>query len=81
VFQPTEADTAKVSTQEKTVTLADLQSGYNLYVSNCGGCHKLHVPSSKSREKWDKVLPEMFSKIQISGEKQQLIRQYIYSKL
>jgi cytochrome c5 len=80
-FKPTESDAAKVSTPEKKVTLADLQSGFNLYVSNCGGCHNLHAPSSKSKEKWNKVLPEMFSKIQISPEKQDLIKQYIFSKL
>src|ERR1043166_3086283 len=81
LFQPTEADAMKISTADKKITVEDLQNGYRLYSANCSGCHSLHVPSSKPKSKWDKVLPEMFSRAHMDKQQEELVRQYIYSKL
>jgi cytochrome c5 len=67
--------------QQEKLTAEKLRSGYNLFVENCGGCHFLPVPSSKSKVEWDKLLPEMFTKTQLDENQQQLIKLYIYSKL
>lgn len=81
LFQPTEREAAKMSTNGTKLTIEELQNGYKLYVSNCGGCHSLHIPSSKNKMVWEKVLPVMFSKAKLNETQQALIRQYIYSKL
>lgn len=80
-FQPSESDLSKINTADSKVTLDELKKGYNLYVTNCGGCHWLPSPASKSKTEWEKIFPEMFSKIALSPEQQKLIRQYVYSKL
>jgi hypothetical protein len=79
-FQPVEPDITKTNVGP-AVTFDDLKKGFKLYVSNCGGCHLLPVPSSKNISQWEKVLPEMFNKTELDAAQKQLIRQYIYSKL
>lgn len=63
------------------MSLADLETGYKLYSSNCGGCHALHVPSSRRLSDWEMILPKMFPKTQLNIEQRELVRQYLISKL
>jgi hypothetical protein len=82
LFQPEESDVARLNVTGAKITLADLTTGYHLYVLNCSGCHSLYRPSIKNKNGWEKILPEMFSKMpHITTDEQQLIRQYIFSKL
>ena len=81
LFKPSELDAYKMSTNEKNVTLADLQTGFKLYSSNCGGCHFLYAPGSKIKSEWEVLLLEMFSRTQLMVQQRELVRQYIYSKL
>jgi hypothetical protein len=81
LFQPTENEAKKISTDERKISIDDLRNGYSLYITNCGGCHALPVPVSKNKKDWDKLLPEMFSKIHLDNKQEELIRNYIYSKL
>ena len=81
LFQPTEAEAEKMNASGEKVSINELRKGYSLYVANCGGCHALPVPSSKNKNEWEKVLPEMFSKIQLDTNQKSLIRNYIHSKL
>lgn len=80
-FQPYESDLDKINTPDSKVTFEELKKGYNLYVTNCGGCHWLPTPASKNKVGWEKIFPEMFSKTSLSAYQQHLIRQYVYSKL
>ncbi len=81
LIRPEENDVKKLNTTGTTVTMNDLNNGYHLFLTNCGGCHSLYVPSSKNKTEWEKVLPEMFSRTQLNNDQQKLVRQYIFSKL
>ena len=81
LFVPEETDLLKARSSDSHITLEDLKSGYNLYVSNCSGCHSLNRPSSKNKQEWEKLLPVMFSKTQLKSHEQKLVREYIVSKL
>ena len=81
LFKPSELDASKMCTNEKNVTLADLQSGFKLYSTNCAGCHFLYAPASKNKSEWEALLLEMFSRTQLTVQQRELVRQYIYSKL
>ena len=81
LMQPQEADRAKVSGENHPVTLADLQSGYKLYVTNCSGCHSLHKPVSHTAQEWEKLLPEMFKETSLNEKERSLVKDYILSKL
>lgn len=81
LFKPIESDASKMSTNEKSVTLVDLQSGFKLYSTNCAGCHFLYAPASKNKSEWEVLLLEMFSRTQLTIQQRELVRQYIYSKL
>ena len=81
LFKPIESDVNKVNMQNANVSLADLETGYKLYSSNCGGCHVLHAPSSRSQSDWNKILLKMFPKTELNPEQQELVRQYLFSKI
>lgn len=70
-----------MSAGKKQITFEELQDGYNLYIANCSGCHSLHVPSSKTEKQWEIILPKMVLKAKLNIHEQELIRNYIYSKL
>jgi cytochrome c5 len=80
-FHPIESDLAKINKPDSQANLNDLKKGFTLYVTNCAGCHWLPVPSTKKKAEWEEVFPEMFAKVQLNQAEQELIRQYVYSKL
>ena len=80
VLAPTESDLTKIKTDFPDATTADLQNGFKLYKSNCGGCHNLHLPTEKNKEEWAKLLPEMFLKISLNQGDQKLITEYLFAK-
>lgn len=80
-FKPVEHDSQKQHSSDQQPTLVDLKQGFNLYVTNCAGCHWLPVPSEKKKEEWEDIFQVMFPKTQLTTNEQVLIRQYIYSKL
>jgi len=80
-WKPVPGDEARISSPGATVTLEDLQHGYKVYVTNCSGCHYLHIPTTRSREEWEALLPEMLGKAQLDSAEKAHVRQYILSKL
>ena len=78
---PAESDTLKTAAFPGSPTFADLKSGYKLFVTNCSGCHSLYKPDSRTREHWNQVLPEMFSRTQLDSAECRLVKNYIFSKL
>ena len=79
-LKPTESDINKIKADYPKASLSDLQTGLNLYKRNCSGCHILYLPNSKTREQWEKLLPEMFSRTFLNKHEQELITQYIFAK-
>ena len=81
-WKPVPGDEARVTSAAGTpVTLESLQHGYKLYLTNCSGCHYLHLPNTRTREEWEALLPEMFGKVQLDSAERARVREYILSKL
>lgn len=54
------------------LTINDLNTGKSLYENNCGSCHKLKSPSSRSEKKWTRILENMVIKVNKKAGKQVL---------
>jgi len=85
------ASTKKV-TEEETVTEKEMTSvenstvdafveGQMLFVQNCGSCHVLHLPTTFSKENWEKILPVMIRKAKLGEPEGDVIHQYIFSEI
>ncbi len=57
--------------------LADLEKGYSLYNSNCGSCHKLHLPQKHDESGWKETVKRMQPKAKISDADAELIFKYL----
>ncbi len=69
--------TPTVSNVTGDVTLAELTNGRALYVSKCGSCHTLKLPSEYSADVWKKNLDEMQERAKISNNEKSDIFKYL----
>jgi mono/diheme cytochrome c family protein len=76
LYIPGEKNVDKV----EKATLAELQQGHDLYVSNCGNCHKLYKPSSQSNVGWKKILNSMAPKAKLNNDQSYLIYRYLVNR-
>ena len=74
---PSEHDAERSHVTGNNISLADLQSGHQLYISKCGNCHYLYRPNKLSEEQWKKKIPEMAAKAKISSMEQGRILHYL----
>lgn len=56
---------------------AESEKGKVVYQDNCGRCHKLFTPESRTLKQWEHILPEMYEKGKIDHEKTHLIDAYV----
>ena len=84
LIAPTESDVARVISKYPNYSLTQLQKGKSDYEKYCTQCHGLKRPSSKTEEKWDKIVPWMCKKNNekpnlhhISDETQASILKYV----
>lgn len=77
----TTSDTVKKTEEipEHKYTAAELQEGKMLWESHCDRCHKLYLPESRTKEKWDRILPRMVKRSKLDAEKAGKVRGYIMS--
>ncbi len=71
--------TPTVSDVRDNVTLGELTNGRALYVSKCGGCHTLKLPSEYSATVWKENLDEMQERARISDNEKSDILKYLYA--
>jgi len=80
ILEPTEIHATKAKSTFPEVTLADLQSGKNIYQQHCGGCHPHKKITKFSEAQWRNITPKMVVKtnkkfnnvIDVAGEAQLL---------
>lgn len=75
LYLPTQADAQKTDVSIDTLTI-----GRNIYINNCGSCHRLHSPESFSKKEWTDVLPSMFKKAKMKKDDARLVLSYIKTK-
>jgi len=76
LYVPTESNVNKV----EQASLTELQQGHDLYMNNCGKCHKLPKVSSKSNQQWKKVLEVMIPKAKLDRDQSYLIYRYLVNR-
>ena len=72
------------TTQTTTVTASaeSIAQGKLLVEQYCVKCHKEPLPANYSVDRWNKVLPAMYSKAKLEdAAQQQLIHDYVFSIL
>lgn len=76
LYVPTEKNVDKVM----PASLSELQQGHDLYMNNCGKCHKLPKPGSHSDVEWKKILEKMIPKAKLNSDQSYLIFRYIVNR-
>ncbi|MFZ4546402.1 MAG: hypothetical protein ACOYN4_03150 [Bacteroidales bacterium] len=76
LYVPSEKNVDKVM----PATLVELQQGHDLFINNCGKCHKLPKPGSKSDIGWKKTLEVMAPKSKLNGDQSYLIFRYLVNR-
>jgi len=59
---PTLDGLSRIQADQPGLTLSDLQTGRHLYAAHCASCHQLHLPSEKTPQAWEKIVPRMGEK-------------------
>jgi len=62
------------------VSADSLTLGRTLYINHCGSCHNLRLPEHYTRKQWEKELPEMQQKAEISDEEAKLISNFVLAR-
>ena len=58
-------------------TPAELAEGKTLWESKCDRCHKLYLPESFTKAKWEGILPRMNKRSKLNEEDAGKVRGYI----
>lgn len=72
LYVPTTADAVKGS-----IPLETLKKGRELYVTKCGSCHNLFLPSRYTQTQWVKIVDNMKVRSKIDNMQVQEINQYL----
>lgn len=76
LYVPTEKNVDKV----EKASLTELQQGHDLFMNNCGKCHKLPKPGSHSNTEWKKTLDKMIPKAKLNPDQSYLIYRYLVNR-
>ncbi len=70
-YVPTAADATA------NATLAQLQQGRSLFVSNCQACHNLPNPDDYTSSGWSSILNSMAPRTSLSTSEETLVYKYV----
>jgi len=76
--------TGEVVKLERTTIMtpsADLANGFELYQTNCGGCHELKNELAYSKEQWQVILPKMAKEAHLDATQEKSISNYVYWRI
>ncbi len=76
LYVPGESNIDKV----EKASLAELQQGFDLYQNNCGKCHKLKNPGSRSNVEWKRALEKMAPKAKLTSDQSYLVYRYLVNR-
>jgi cytochrome c5 len=84
LLTPTQSDVDRVVVKYPGYALSELNQGKIIYEQNCGNCHGLHDPSSRTETQWNNIVPGMTKKANkkagkevINIEDQQTLLKYL----
>ncbi len=74
---PTENDVSVAQERWQGTSLNDLQTGRNVYIQKCSGCHSLKPPESYSEQKWATIFPKMSQKAKLKKAESEYLKRYL----
>ena len=77
LYIPGVAHEQYLSTTDQTLTINQLSEGRALYISACGGCHYLHYPDQYTIAEWQKIYPEMRTRVKLTDQDLEKVYQYL----
>lgn len=82
LLTPSQNDVDRVQQKFPNYTLSELNQGKTLFERNCKSCHGLKNPTSRSEEKWRKVVPVMVKRVNrkqtvLSPQDEELILKFV----
>lgn len=54
-----------------------LKEGEQLFINNCGSCHKLKAAETQTPERWNKIVKRMIPKAKLNDQDGMLVRAYL----
>ncbi|MFI5170802.1 MAG: hypothetical protein ACHQFW_00340 [Chitinophagales bacterium] len=63
LYIPGESEEIYIQQQQSKFTVEDLRQGRTLYVNACAGCHYLHYPDEFTIAEWNRIYPEMKTRV------------------
>jgi cytochrome c5 len=61
----------------KTYTPEELAEGQTIFEGNCGKCHTLFAPDSRDVAAWERILPPMSRKAELTNIQAGKVRAYV----
>ncbi len=75
--KPTSTTANEVTEMKAKYTETQIAEGKAIFVGYCQKCHQLYQPTDFSVKKWDKILPEMSQKAELSAEQAAKVRAWV----
>lgn len=70
---------AAVNEVKAKYTEEQMREGMNVWQASCQKCHKLYEPASHTVKQWERILPRMSKKANLTDEQAGKVRAYILS--
>jgi hypothetical protein len=78
---PKNVEIVKIERTPIMTPSAELAQGFELYQSNCGGCHELKNELAYSKEQWQVILPKMAKEAHLDATQEKSISNYVYWRI
>lgn len=66
-----------VAEVKKNYSEDQMEEGKTIFVGNCGKCHDLKEPETRTVEKWERILPRMSKKANLDDAQSGKVRAYV----
>lgn len=65
----------------ENIDMAKVEAGESIYANKCSKCHDAPVVKDHSVERWNKVLPIMSKKAELTADEDAKVNAFVYWKL
>ena len=72
-----ETTTEEVATLKKNYTPSQMAEGKTIFENNCNKCHGLKMPAEFTVREWNKILPDMSRKSNLTDAQAGLVRAWV----
>ena len=73
------SDSSTIAAIRSKYSVDELETGRLIFKGNCGECHKLKMPGTRTIHQWERILPKMIRKSKLDDNKAHLVGAYVIS--